>query len=608
MRTLIRRLLQVEDPIVPDVHRMLRTLLLLASIVAGQVPLAAAQDDGWVNVRTFGAVPDDKTDSTAAIQAAIDAVAARPARGKVLLPSGSGCYRITSPLRLRVPGLRIEGDNFALYGAGTCITAADFAGPIFHATIPPTEDMPFGQSLVPGDGRSLVLSTKTQDSASYLDLQYAAAARLDGLTAFTAELFFRIDAAGSNYPTLWASSGSLGGSDPTHSAFAFDLDPESRLTARLNVGGRVHSIASTPLTRGRVYHAALSYDGASMRFFIGVPGEASTLVGSTGATGPIVQGPYELMPLGGRRGPWPHGARFTDVVDGAIDSLRLSKTARYAGVFTAPDRKLAFDERTLLLENFERETPEFSIVRTSYGTTYLPKHPPITGLLGYLEIAHLQLNAGAGCGIWLHGVFMSNFHHLGILGGVFGVSGREANFLNSFSNVHLASGDQPFAKAGIALTTNVEITSVRDASFSGWPTAIAFTDSGGGIVSSVFVHGHQQVFPFVFTDSWVHLDSVHSSNEDADPGFVANVRLTGHSNLSITGGRIERYVDSGPALEIDGQVVVTVSATRFQMGKDAAEVIRVRSGPRRPVLILNGETIPENVPWSTTAGAVRTLP
>ena len=228
--------------------------------------------------------------------------------------------------------------------------------------------------------------------------------------------------------------------------------------------------------------------------------------------------------------------------------------------------------------------------------------------MGYLEIAHLQLNAGAGTGIWLHGVILSHVHHLGILGGVFGITGREANFLNSFTNLHVSSAEQPFAKAAIALTTNVEITSIRDSSFSGWPTAIAMTDSGGGVISSVFVHGHGQVIPFVFHDSWVHLDSVHSSNEDADAVFEANVRITEHSNLTITGGRFERFINDGPAIEVDGDVAVTMSTPRFQMGRGATEVIKVLKKPAKKVLILNGEVTPDTVVWSTTTDAVSTLP
>jgi hypothetical protein len=122
------------------------------------------------------------------------------------------------------------------------------------------------------------------------------------------------------------------------------------------------------------------------------------------------------------------------------------------------------------------------------------------------------------------------------------------------------------------------------------------------------VHGHHQVIPFIFHDSWMHLDSVHSSNEDADPGFEANVRVTGRSNLTITGGRFERFVDAGPAIELDGGVAITLSAPRFQMGNSAREVIKVLAKPARKVLILNGEVTPDTVPWTTTPDAVTALP
>src|SRR5439155_18648346 len=137
-----------------------------------------------VSVTDFGAVPDATTDSTAAIQSAIDDVSANPTHGRVRFPSGTGCYKVTAPLRIRVPSLRLEGENWSNSGGGTCLAAAGFAGPIIHATIQSVDDLSFTTALVPGPGRALVLSTATQDSATYIDLQDAASARLDGLSAF----------------------------------------------------------------------------------------------------------------------------------------------------------------------------------------------------------------------------------------------------------------------------------------------------------------------------------------------------------------------------------------------------------------------------------------
>ena len=134
------------------------------------------------------------------------------------------------------------------------------------------------------------------------------------------------------------------------------------------------------------------------------------------------------------------------------------------------------------------------------------------------------------------------------------------------------------------------------------------TDSGGLTVSSVFVHGVNQQIPFLFIDSWVHLDSVHSSNEDADQSFVANVRVGGTSTLAITGGRLERFINAGPAIQIDGAAAVTLTAPKIQMHRDAREVIRGSlARPKRRVLVLNGDVTPD-VPWTTTPDAVTALP
>ena len=95
-----------------------------------------------------------------------------------------------------------------------------------------------------------------------------------------------------------------------------------RLTARLHVGDGVQAIASEPLVVSRVYHAALSYDGSTVRFFLGAPGQKSMLVGSRAASGAIRQGPNEMMPVGGRRTARP-GCRRTGRLPGWWATSRL---------------------------------------------------------------------------------------------------------------------------------------------------------------------------------------------------------------------------------------------------------------------------------------------
>ncbi len=586
----------------------------VAAVLVAAVAVAHARDETspaaaapGLNVADFGAVGDGVTDSTAAIQEAIDTAAGNPTRGRVFLPAGSGCYLISAPLQLRAAGLRLEGESASTANQGTCLTSTGFAGPLIHASAPGAAAMPFTDSLVKGPGRALRLSTATQDTATFIDLEDAAPARLDGLRAFTAELFFELDDLNPNMPTLWASSGSLGGTDPTHSAFAFDFDDKLHLKARLTLDGQVHTISSEALELHRVYHAALSYDGRTVRFFLGVPGKTSGLVGSEEAAGGISQGPYELMPVGGRHGQWPHGGRYTDVPEATVDSLRLSRTARYTAPFKVPGSKLPFDTATLLVENFDHETPGFSIVQTASGPTWLPTYPTLPGLLLHLEVSHLLLNPGAGIGIWLHGVILSHFHHLSISGGIYGISGREANFLDSFTDLHVASNEQPYAKAGIALSTNVSITSIRDSSFANWPTAVAIANSGGGVFSNLFVHGKGQILPFIISGSTVHLDSIFCSNEDADAVYRANMRLTGNQSVVITGGDYERFVNEGPAIEVDGGEAITMTGPWFRMHKAAHEVIAILSPPKKRILVLNGVVEPDT-PWTADAAKVVTLP
>src|SRR5262245_57644172 len=132
--------------------------LLILAVGGAAAPRTGNAADEGLNVTAFGAVGDGVTDSTAAIQRAIDVASANPTRGRVFLPAGKGCYRITAPLRLSVTGVRLEGESSADADQGTCVRASGFAGPLIHAAVPGSEDLPFTESLVRGKGRALTLS------------------------------------------------------------------------------------------------------------------------------------------------------------------------------------------------------------------------------------------------------------------------------------------------------------------------------------------------------------------------------------------------------------------------------------------------------------------
>ncbi|BET68280.1 hypothetical protein ASA1KI_31980 [Opitutales bacterium ASA1] len=95
-----------------------------ATVDVSVVPREADDDlepGASVDVRSYGAVPDDEEDDTLAIQAAIDAVAARG--GTVAFPAGTF---LVSPQQSGGHALRIDRDDTALVGAGSDRTILSF--------------------------------------------------------------------------------------------------------------------------------------------------------------------------------------------------------------------------------------------------------------------------------------------------------------------------------------------------------------------------------------------------------------------------------------------------------------------------------------------------
>jgi len=592
------------------------TLVLLAALLGVAAGASAQTAPLGASVVTYGAAPDNRTDSTAAIQHAIDDVAQRAGGGRIVFPSGQGCYVVSAPLTIRASGVFLEGEaNRAFNDAGPCLRTDGYVGPLLHITNPANQaNLALTSSLVAGPGQALATTAAGQNTATYVDLQDASVpAQLNGLPTFTAELFFRITnapARGGGPVVLLASFGNLGPNETSGYAFGFEVSETLELTGRMTIGGEAAHVGGYVLSLNTVYHTALTYDGASVRLFAGTPGRPSTLVGTVAARGPVTQAPFEMMPIGGRRSPWPRGGPYTNPIDGVMDSIRLSRTARYTAPFATPAAKLAFDAETLILENFDREVSgDWSIVRTSLGgLTYLPKYGTFTGaLLGNIEVSHLELRPGFGQAIWAYAVLTSSFHDLSLVGGTFGFTGL-GNFLNRFDNIHLTSTG-PHGRVGLDLSGGVSgITSVRNLTFTAWAFGIV-QDSGSSTFDSLYFHGDKQVIPIVLRHGSYLVMSTSFSIEDADPGpYVANLLLVDNPNVAIVGGEFERFFSPGPAVQVDGGKAITFTAAYARPHPRATEIIRIVAPTANRILILNGYTDQPGVPWTTSARDVTVLP
>lgn len=273
-------------------------------------------------------------------------------------------------------------------GNGLTSDVATFAGPIVYACPPytpaqraATTSFPtYTAALVGATGQALVL----------LDIDAAGLSGLSSLwlhdawcwntwigntytlTNFSLQFWVQVDETpvlnlfrgiiGSRGPTVWTDRGA----DDTDIAFGVyctsngsDLFLKAYLTTSSDFTGpynppkkgTIHTITSTAITAGTPIHVEIDYNGVFFDFYVDGVNQ-----GHVSASGPIIRAPWEGVAIGGQ------GIETLDIplplsgINGAIDSIRLSKVARHtgAGSFTPPAAKYSWDSDTYALYNWDQ--------------------------------------------------------------------------------------------------------------------------------------------------------------------------------------------------------------------------------------------------------------
>ncbi len=319
------------DPAVLPNPATLPTTTPGPSVVLGGVP-----ESQIIDVTTYGA-KSDGSDSSSAIQAAIDAGCARAPGSVVFFPVGE--FWLRQPALVHCNGLTLEG---AARGVSTI--RAFGRSPALILNPPGMTGVDLAPALV-GSGNAM----KANGTSMWLELRDTPFAELDGVPTFTAEAFINLTAASKGYGGIVQSHGCLG-TGPSlpgcTSAFALGTSNQS-LTGSISVGATSYALQGPAISLGAVHHVALSYDGVAIRLFLD-----GAVVAMQMASGALTQGQYEDVTLGPRTLGF-DGAVDAPAMAGVIDSVRLSSTGRYNATFAPPAAKLTIDAGTLLAVNFD---------------------------------------------------------------------------------------------------------------------------------------------------------------------------------------------------------------------------------------------------------------
>jgi hypothetical protein len=306
-----------------------------------------------------------------------------------------GAFQTSMPLCVPGPAIiRGKGwlNTFISPGYGTPATPTlvqGFCGPLMYCatpylgTVSPTSNFPLYQSaLVTGPGQSIVIDpsftfgTRNNNQWPLHDAPDWIKFGLVQETAFALQCFFQpqtgpvistnyegtiIGSCGPN--NVWTNPGdhtdrafgiSLVSTDGVHTQFRAFLttNPLWAGPFEMQSSGQLHTITSSNVTLGNTYNLEISYDGSFFNFYVD-----GVLQGHVGATGPIVQAPWEGVFIGGGGPDFTDGSGDIGILSckGALYSLRLSNIARHtgAGNFTPPTTAYSWDSSTCALYNFD---------------------------------------------------------------------------------------------------------------------------------------------------------------------------------------------------------------------------------------------------------------
>lgn len=443
---------------------------------------------GFVNVKNYGALGDNTTDDSTAIQNAIDAAcSASPIQGVMFPP---GAYKIYKPLRQWCSNV-IKGTG--IQSTAINVLAAEVPA-MFQAAQTGTgtgkyEAAAWGSDLFSGGASDKSFYSLGVDSGANwgcFNLNDGGGFRINALAAMTVEFRWKQDTLPSgNGRTMLVSAG---GVDTTASAFLIAMDSNAKVHATLKTSNGTFTVVNdTLMVAGTTYDIAASYDGSNLRLFVN-----GTLTGGTAtiaATGTVVQASYEDVNIGcGTSFPSFENGFVTYANKGWIDGIRLSNNARYTVNYSPTGIAPTLDGTSKLVLNFATNYDLFTgaQVAGTGATNWLVIHRP-TGGAGTSN----QLVGAALSDMSITGTVMANngvgntYSDLLITHSFKGLWLVNNNYLNTISNVHVTCASVSCQSSVIigAASGLLQANSLKiDAGAIG-----LFADSGAGLFNNFWL-------------------------------------------------------------------------------------------------------------------------
>lgn len=415
-------------------------------------------DDVWTTPA------DGVSDDWPAFQAA-----ANEADGKIQVPHGS--YRLTRPVVSNRGSVEFAGDKSSV------IVDQPAGFPMFAFMASNYPDCPL-TAISTGPAMTL------DGSLFYcINLRDSYRGDIDGQAAFCFECFVQFDSFVGGLRDISASWGTRLTGERQHNALYLAVYTESGTSVfwvTLTVNGIERQIKSTiALTSGNIYHAAVSYDGATVRLFVN-----GALAGSIPAVGTITQSLYEDWTLGANFHRWPHGSSSSPMAIGRVGGVRISNVVRYTAAFTPPTADPAYDNGTALLLDLAHTDGYWIPFKSPEGNGFLLFR--FNGTLtptGGNKLTGFTLSAGHGCAILANNSQNSYYGDITVPVCRHGIELMKDCYHSTLERVYVTGGH-----FGIALIGNSTLSRVVDCQAS--YQSVGFVASDSSVVfENCFTYG-----------------------------------------------------------------------------------------------------------------------
>jgi len=597
----------------------------------GSDALTGFNVNGIFNVKAYGAKGDGASDDSGAIQAAINAACAvnsgsdgagnfTNVAGQVVLPPAP--YYLLNPLWVNCSGLQLAG---AGRYSSVLEPAYDF-GKTIAVVGTGYQGLPTVASLVAGAGNAADFTISQSNyyvnlrewGGRYGPLGAPDGLNLNGLGAFTVEAFVEDKTAADG--TI-VGSGSLPDSVRSYiSAFELRINGGSWSSVLHTTGGS-YGLYGPAVPLNAVKYVAETYDGTTLRQYDCTPGGTNCAPdASTAVTGTIVQDPTEDVDIGRLAGgSWPNGAAQRYAIKGYIDSVRISKIARWTGtIATVPNAKFSQDSNTLALTNFEKNPNGSPFIRAYdlVGSGWLFEYNANRAGITALNRNSIRDISISPAGLDNSGVVIDAAHDDDV--GPIQMSAMEIGlevwniaYENNFHDLTISSKPGRYGIVNNSNDNNYTYTKVN----GGW----AGYDFGGSgtLINPIFIQnggtGTGSAYGLVMPPGGEVSVEIHSPWWDVENGgtgsFQAGIYGSGVNNVDVFGGQVSTAT-AAPAIWLDNGGNASIVGTDLgSIEGSPAQVVKLTGGGSQSVMlvnpVLNGWG---SAPLSTTAGVVTMIP